>query len=686
MKHHKQIVFAAVIGLGLTSFYSCNKKGNTSIMENKKTAGVHLENMDMEVSPATNFYDYANGGWMKTTEIPDDESRWGSFNELRETNDSMTLALVDKALAAKNINAGSDEGKVVRLFNSAMNLEKLNKESFTPIESVLKEIDAINTKDDVLSYIVKKEPVLGSLFGSGVYADLKNSNMNALYLGSGSLGLPERDYYVADDEDSKDKRAKYVKHVSKMFQLVGNDEAAANSIADDVMSLETQMAKAMLTKEERRNPMNTYNPMTLAELKQLVSNVDWDTYYSGIGAKNFDQIIVSDPNYMKEVNTIFANAPISTIKNYFKWNVINDAASYLSEEAEEANFDFYGKTLKDLKSMKPRKERVLQVVNGSLGEALGKLYVAEYFPTEAKETAVEMVENVRRAYESRINNLDWMDDETKVQAIKKLNGMTVKIGYPDKWKDYSTLKIGDSYYQNVLNAREWNFKKDIEKIGKPVDKSEWFMSPQTVNAYYNPLYNEIVFPAAILQPPFFDYTADAAVNYGGMGAVIGHEISHGFDDQGAKFDVEGNMNNWWTADDEQNFKDRGEKLVEQYNAFEPLPGVFVNGTFTLGENIGDLGGVNAAYDGLQIHLAEEGNPGEIDGFTPEQRFFINWATVWRTKIRDEALKNQIKTDPHSPGVYRAVGPLVNVEGFYKAFNITPEDEMFVPEENRVKIW
>ena len=567
-----------------------------------------------------------------------------------------------------------------------MNLEKLNKESFTPIESVLKEIDAINTKDDVLSYIVKKEPVLGSLFGSGVYADLKNSNMNALYLGSGSLGLPERDYYVADDEDSKDKRAKYVKHVSKMFQLVGNDEAAANSIADDVMSLETQMAKAMLTKEERRNPMNTYNPMSLAELKQLVSNVDWDTYYSGIGAKNFDQIIVSDPNYMKEVNTIFANAPISTIKNYFKWNVINDAASYLSEEAEEANFDFYGKTLKDLKSMKPRKERVLQVVNGSLGEALGKLYVAEYFPTEAKETAVEMVENVRRAYESRINNLDWMDDETKVQAIKKLNGMTVKIGYPDKWKDYSTLKIGDSYYQNVLNAREWNFKKDIEKIGKPVDKSEWFMSPQTVNAYYNPLYNEIVFPAAILQPPFFDYTADAAVNYGGMGAVIGHEISHGFDDQGAKFDVEGNMNNWWTADDEQNFKDRGEKLVEQYNAFEPLPGVFVNGTFTLGENIGDLGGVNAAYDGLQIHLAEEGNPGEIDGFTPEQRFFINWATVWRTKIRDEALKNQIKTDPHSPGVYRAVGPLVNVEGFYKAFNITPEDEMFVPEENRVKIW
>lgn len=678
----KHIWLAAIVALGFTSCDETNTEQSTM----KKGIGIDIENMDQTVDPGTNFYDYANGGWMAKTTIPDDESRWGSFNELREMNDSMTLALVDKALEMDNMDSSSDEGKVVQLFTTAMDTEKLNAEGISPIEPMLAEIDSLQTKEDILNWMIEVEPYLGTLFGSYVRSDAKNSTMNALYLGGGNLGLPERDYYMADDADSKDKREKYIAHVARMLQFIGVEENNAAEKASDILAFETRMAQAMLTKEDRRMPENTYNPKSVAELERLAPNINWVNYFEGIGAKNFEQVIVSQPNYISEVSEIFGDAQLSTIQDYLKWNVINDAASYLSEEIEEANFDFYGKTLRDLQTMKPRNERALGVVNGSLGEALGKLYVEEYFPKEAKETAVEMVEYVKKAYENRINNLEWMTDSTKVQAIKKLNGMTVKIGYPDKWKDYSDLEVGDSYYQNILNSRTWNFNEDIVKIGKEVDKSEWFMSPQTVNAYYNPLYNEIVFPAAILQPPFFDYEADMAVNFGGMGAVIGHEISHGFDDQGAKYDVEGNLNNWWTDTDKSNFEERGKQLVAQYDAYEPLPEVTVNGTFTLGENIGDLGGVSAAFDGLQLYLEDKGRPEQINGLTAEQRFFINWATVWRTKIRDEALKNQIKTDPHSPGVYRAVGPLVNVDAFYDTFEITEEDSMFVADEERVKIW
>ncbi len=681
-----QIIIPISMLLLSLSIVSCKQKQNEKVKD-----GIQVDNMDLNMNPGTDFYEFANGGWMKSTEIPDDESRWGSFNELREKNDSMTLALVDKALNNKSIKANSDEGKVVSFFKVAMNTEELNKQGIEPIQDLLAKIDAIETVEDIVDYTIEMEPYLGGLFGSGVYSDLKNSTINALYLGTGSLGLPERDYYLQVDEDSKDKRAKYVTHITTMLQFLGDDKSSATEQAKRILEFETKMASNMLSKEDKRNPLNLYNPKTIEELDQLSPRVNWAKYFEGIGAKNFEQVIVSEPKYISSVSYLLTNQPISTIKEYFRWTLLNNAASYLSEDIDQANFDFYGKALKDLKAQKPRNERVLQTTNRVLGEALGKLYVDEYFPSEAKRTAVEMVNNIRKAYEKRIDNLDWMTDSTKVMAKKKLNGMTVKIGYPDKWKDYSDLDIvdeknGGSYFKNILNARQWNYAEDIAKIGKPVDKTEWFMSPQTVNAYYNPTYNEIVFPAAILQAPFFDFQADAAVNYGGMGAVIGHEISHGFDDQGARFDAEGNMNDWWTKTDFKNFQERGKQLVAQYDSYEPLPGIFVNGTFTLGENIGDLGGVNAAYDGLKIHQEQNGADELIDDMTPEQRFFVNWATVWRTKIRDEALKNQIKTDPHSPGVYRAVGPLVNVDGFYEAFDIGEDDAMFKPADERVRIW
>jgi predicted metalloendopeptidase len=419
--------------------------------------------------------------------------------------------------------------------------------------------------------------------------------------------------------------------------------------------------------------------------------IDWKGYLTGIGITKIDTVIVTQPRYIAALQTIFSENKVEDWKAYLRWNLLRSSAGQLSTDIETANWEFYGKTLTGALKQRPRHEKALQVVNGTVGEALGKLYVEKMFPAEAKDKAYRMIRNVMRAYEIRINNLTWMSAPTKAKAIEKLNSLTIKIGYPDKWKDYSALTVqspadGGSYFENLRNVAAWNWKKDLDKLGKPVDKTEWGMSPQTVNAYYNPSYNEIVFPAAILQPPFYNYQADEAVNYGGIGAVIGHEISHGFDDQGATFNAEGNLVDWWTADDLKKFTDLGGALADQYSALEPLPGIHVDGKFTLGENIGDLGGINAAYDGLQLYLKENKSPGLIDGYTPEQRLFISWATIWRSKMRDEALKNQVKTDPHSPGMYRAYVPLLNLDTFYNAFDIKEGDGMYVEPAKRVKIW
>jgi predicted metalloendopeptidase len=528
-------------------------------------------------------------------------------------------------------------------------------------------------------------------FGVGIGADDKNSNRNVVSLGPGGLGLPDRDYYVSDDKDSKEKREKYVLHVARMLQFIGEKPEQAKANAARILALETAMSSPRLDRVERRDARKQYNPTAISDLQKMVPAIDWNTYLGEVGFKKLDTIIVSQPRYMAALQTIFTENKVEDWKEYMRWMLLRRSASTLSTDIETANWEFYGKTLTGALKQRPRHEKALQLVNGTVGEALGKLYVEKMFPEEAKGKAARMIKNVIRAYENRINNLTWMSAETKTKAIQKLNGITIKIGYPDKWKDYSALTVkspdeGGSYFDNVRNVSEWNWKKDLEKQGKPVDKTEWGMSPQTVNAYYNPSYNEIVFPAAILQPPFYNYQADEAVNYGGIGAVIGHEISHGFDDEGSRYNAEGNLVDWWTEGDLKQFTALGTALADQYSALEPLPGTHVDGKFTLGENIGDLGGINAAYDGLQLYLKENGNPGLIDGYTPEQRLFISWATIWRSKMRDEALKNQVKTDPHSPGMYRAYVPLLNLDTFYSAFDIKQGDGMYIEPNKRVKIW
>ncbi|MGB0896581.1 MAG: M13 family metallopeptidase [Flavobacteriaceae bacterium] len=668
---------------------SCKKATETAETNSVKNVGINTELMDKSISPKEDFFKFINGTWLKNNEIPADRTRWGSFDELRKMTDDDVLAILKKAMEDTSMDANSDQAKAVNLYQSILNLEERNKQGVAPILPELEKIDAITSVNDLQDYLIQATPQGGrGFFSTYVGADSKDSNKNVVYLGAGSLGLPDRDYYVKDDEDSKDKREKYVAHIAKMLQYVGYSSEDASAAATQILAFETKLATPKMDKVESRDARKRYNPTAITDLQNMVPSINWKNYFSGIGIKQLDTVIVSQLKYTKELNNVFEANAISDWKAYLKWTTFNRAAGRLSEELEKANWEFYSKTLGGAKEQRPQDERALSTVNRTLGEALGQLYVSEKFPPAAKEKAQKMIANVLQAFEYRIDKLTWMSDETKVKAVEKLKATTVKIGYPDDWKDYSALKITpeNTYYQNMQNASAWSFKRNIDKLNKPVDKSEWHMAPQTVNAYFNPSYNEIVFPAAILQPPFYDYNADDAVNYGGIGAVIGHEISHSFDDSGARFDKDGNLNNWWTEEDATKFKALGDSLASQYSNIEVLPETKINGAFTLGENIGDLGGVNVAYDALQLHFNKEGKPDMIDGYTAEQRFFMSWATVWRTKYRDEALKNRIKTDPHSPGMVRASQPLKNVEAFYEAFDIKEGDGMYLPENERVKIW
>lgn len=657
-----------------------------------KEPGINVSYMDTKISPSQDFFKYVNGTWLDKTEIPSDRTTWGSFNELIKRTDKDVMTVLKDASKNPNYKSNTDQGKAVNLFNTVLDTVGRNKRGIEPLKPYLKKIDAIKNVADVQKYLTEMEKEGGSgFFGIYIGADDKNSSKNSVNLGPSQLGLPDKDYYTSDDKDSKEKRAKYELHVARMLQFLGESPAKAKQSAAEVLALETELSKPRLNRVERRDSRLQYNPMTVADVQKLTPAIKWNEYFAGLGITKLDSVIVSEPKYMTALQTVFTENKVAQWKEYLKWDLINGAASKLTTEIDNANFDFYSKTLRGAIKQLPAEERALAVVNSRVGEALGKLYVEKLFPAEAKDKARKMIQNVILAYQNRINSLTWMSAETKVKAVEKLNKITIKIGYPDKWKDYSALTIksvaeGGTYFDNNKNLSKWNFQKSIEKLSKPVDKTEWGMSPQTVNAYYNPSYNEIVFPAAILQPPFYNYQADEAVNYGGIGAVIGHEISHGFDDSGARYNADGNLVDWWTEQDLKQFTALGTDLANQYSALEPLPGVHVDGNFTLGENIGDLGGINAAYDGLQLYLKQNGNPGLIDGFTPEQRFFISWATVWRTKTRDEAIKNQVKTDPHSPGMYRAYVPIQNVDAFYKAFDIKKGDKMYVEPEKRVKIW
>jgi len=654
-------------------------------------SGLELANIDSTVRPQDDFFRYVNGNWINRTAIPPDKGSWGSFNELFEFNNKTVLDVLQKAGENPKYTDGTDQRKAADFFSIGMDSALAESVGVNPLQPTLNKIEGIKSKADLQAYLIEQElEGGGAFFGIYISPDQKNTKKMAVYLGSSGIGLPERDYYVKSDAKSKETREKYKEHIARMLGLIGVDAVSSKKGAERILALESQLAKATLTKEERRDPVKQYNLKSIGELEALTPSIDWPGYFSALGIA-IDSIIVTEPVFMKEYEKIVKTYGWTDIKMYLKWTALRGSASFLNHAVVQESFDFNNKYLLGIDQMRPRWKRVLSRTDQFLGEAIGKLYVDENFPPEAKLKAMEMVDNIKLAFADRIKNLDWMSDSTKQASLKKLSALSVKIGYPDEWKNYSALVVEKapekaSYYQNAVNAYKFIVQQNIEKLGKPVNTKVWELTPQTVNAYYNPLFNEIVFPAGILQPPFYNYKADEAVNYGGIGAVIGHEISHGFDDEGSQFDAEGNLRNWWHEQDLIKFKEKGKALADQFNKYEPLPGVFVQGQFTLGENIGDLGGLNVAYDGLQRFYREHKRPGLIEGYTPEQRFYISWATIWRIKDREETLRTQVNTDPHSPGMFRANGPLSNVTEFYDAFGVKPGDKMYRNEKDRVKIW
>lgn len=652
-----------------------------------KFQAINLEYMDTNVRPQDDFYNFVNGNWMKNTEIPSDKARWGSFDELRENTDNVSLGIL-KGLLGKQYKKGSDEQKIGDLYESYIDFDARNKTGLKPIQKYLNQIDKISNLKELQTYLTEVTPLgLNSLYGFYVHSHMKQSSHNAVYLGAAGLGLG-RSYYQKDDESNRNTLGQYSTFINNIYAFTG--QKTRDLKGPKIIDFEKQIASHLFTVEELRDARLRFNPYSVKDLGKLSKNVNLEKYLKDLGVKT-DTIIIGEINYYKNLDKIISTENLPIIKEYLKFHLVDGFAGVLNKELDDLNFEFYSKQLRGQKEQRPLEKRGLEFVNGAAGELLGKIYVKDNFPPQAKESAQEMIEYLFKSFRVHINDLEWMSPDTKIKALEKLDKFTFKIGYPDNWRDYSNLDIVShnedaALVKNYLSLKKWRYNYMFNKIGKEVDRTEWGMSPQTVNAYFSPSNNEIVFPAAILQYPFYDYHADAAVNFGGMGAVIGHEVSHGFDDSGSLYDGDGNLKNWWTESDYEKFSAAGKALADQYSTYEPVKDNFVNGEFTLGENIGDLGGVNVAYDALMMYLKDKGNPGKIDGFTQAQRFFISWATIWRTKSTDEALINQVKTDPHSPGYYRAIGPIINVDGFYNAFDVKKGDKMYKEPKNRIKIW
>jgi putative endopeptidase len=657
----------------------------------KNPPAFDVKNMDMSVKPSDDFFTYANGTWLKKTPIPPEESRWGSFNELIEKNNEALREVVEKAAKTKvDPKLTPEIQKVGDYYASGMDEKAIDVAKAKPLDEEFKRIDSIKDRNDLLKAIAHLHNIgVGAFFGFTSGQDDKNSAMVIGQAFQGGLGMPDRDYYTKEDDASKKLREQYIAHVTKMLTLLGESQSAAAEHAKKIMTLENALAVPSRTRVELRDPQKNYNKMTQAEMQQLMPDWNWADYFKEINLTEPGDVNVGQPDFFKAANGVFKNTSLDDWKTYLRWHLLKEAAPELSKEFVDENFKFFGNTLTGAKQLKPRWKRVVTSTDGALGEALGKLYVADYFPPESKARMIELVKNIQEAMADSIKSRDWMDDATKQEALKKLAAFTVKIGYPDKWRDYSTLKIDKGpYVLNAMRADMFEVERQLKKVGKPVDRTEWGMSPPTVNAYYNPNLNEIVFPAGILQPPFFNAKADDAINYGGIGAVIAHEISHGFDDQGRQYDATGNLRDWWTPESAAKYKERADKIVKQYAEYEPLPGMHINGELTLGENIADDGGVKLAYAALQKALAKNPQAREqkIDGFTPEQRFFLGWAQVWRANIRDEALKLRLNTDPHSPAKYRCNGPLSNTPEFQAAFGLPDNCPMVRPPDKRVSIW
>ena len=649
------------------------------------TSGIELANMDKSIRPQDDFYRHVNGAWLNKTDIPSDKSSYGSFTKLRDKSRQDVKAIIEETAKLENVEKGSDAQKVGDLYRSYMDTAKLDELGAKPLLPELEKIDAMKSHDDLAVYFAESQ-IIGTdaPFGFWVNNDSKNPTSYIMYLTQSGLGLPDREYYLKTDEKSVKLQKDYVAHIERMFTLTGQSDAKVN--ADKIMALETAIANLHWTRKENRNRDNTYNKYETAKLSELSGGFNWNAYLERAGVSNEKEIVVRQPTYIEGFAKLFKETPVDEWKRYFKWTLINSASGVLSSEIDKANFDFYGTTLNGTPEQEVRWKRAVTSVNRLLGEVVGKIYVQKHFKPEAKARMVDLVENLREAYRTAIIDLEWMSEDTKKQALDKLAKFTPKIGYPDKWRDYSALEIDvNDLAGNYKRASLFGYQRQINKLGKPIDKTEWFMSPQTVNAYYNPVMNEIVFPAAILQPPFFNMEADDAVNYGGIGGVIGHEMGHGFDDQGAKSDGDGVLRNWWTEKDLEEFKLRTGKLAAQFSSFEPLPGEHIDGELTLGENIGDLGGLTIAHRAYKLSL-KDNEASVIDGFSGEERFFMGWAQVWAYKYRDEALSNRLKTDPHSPATYRGNGTVMNMPEFMNAYEVKPGDGMYRKPEERVKIW
>ncbi len=655
-----------------------------------RVPAIDLTNLDPTAAPEVDFYQYATGGWQEKNPLKPEFSRYGSFDMLRENNEIRINELFSEMLDSKAAK-GSVEQKIADLYRLGLDSTRLNAEGAAPIRPALDEIFAIADRRGLTEVIGKLHgSVANPFFGVGVQSDLMNSDMNALYISQSGLGMGTRDYYL--DEENAAIREAYKEYLKKVFRLSGVAEEELAEAAEGVMRVETELARSQWSNVALRNVAARYNPMSREEFEKTYDAVDWATYYKAMGVGDFDRIIVATPSAVAGANEVLKNAPLADLRYYLASQYINSAASFLSDDFHAASFDFFGKAMTGTPEPRARWKRAMSVPNGTLSEAVGEIYVARYFPESDKERMTQLVRNLQTALGEHIDALEWMSDETKARAREKLAAFTVKIGYPDTWKDYSSLDIDPekSYWENIVNANIWYTAENLGKLGKPVDKDEWHMSPQTVNAYYNPTTNEICFPAAILQPPFYNSTADDAVNYGAIGVVIGHEMTHGFDDQGRHFDKDGNMNNWWTEADSEAFKLKTDVLVKQFDAVEVLPArdgqpaLHADGRLSLGENIADQGGLRVAYTALHNAIDTEA-VAPIDGFTPDQRFYLAYATLWAQSIRDEEIARLTKNDVHSLGVNRVNITLRNLQSFYDAFGIT-EGPMFLPAEERVVVW
>ena len=646
--------------------------------------GFDPANMDTSVSPCTDFYQYAVGAWEQRTPIPAEYGKYGVDQEVGERTFSTLKNILDSVAADTTAPKGSEAQKVGDFFAAGMDEPRIEAEGARPLEPFVARIATIRDRKGLAAAIAMLQEVgTGAAFLLEVGPDDRNSTRNILQLSQGGLGLPDRDYYLKRDAASEELRRAYAAHVERMFQLLGDPAPVARRHAQTVLRLETRLAQASMTRTEAEDPVATYHKTSRRALARQSSGFEWDAYFRVLGLEAGKSVLVRQPAFFRELGKMARGVPLSEWKPYLRWHLVHATADYLSSPFVRESFAFYGTTLAGAKALPPRSKRVLTETDLALGEALGKLYVERAFSAQAKEKALEMVANLRAALRARLQRLDWMGEATKAQAVAKLDAMRVKIGYPDVWRDYTSLEIRrTSYLQNVLAARRFEFRRGLAKAGQPVDHTEWSATPSTNNAYYEPTLNELVFPAGILQPPFFDPEADDAWNYGNIGATIGHEMTHGFDDAGRQYDAQGNLRDWWTAEDEKAFTERAALLVKQFDAFEPIPGMHINGTLTLGENLADLGGLSIAYEAFE--QSRQGKPAAVshDGFTPEQRFFLSYAETWRFKIREEALRARLLTDEHAPPKYRVLGPLANLQEFAAAFNCKAGDAMVRPSGDR----